>query len=324
MSLLSEISKKISEFAKNGEEFFFVVDFLGKNAEIYTPKEAANNNIYYNFKGKTNYQVLEQSFKKKSFDFFPVSYEQYLKGFNVVQTALERGDTYLLNYTCSTPIQTEYSLTELYEYSKAPFKLLYKDKFVVSSPERFIKISKQQIETRPMKGTIDASVIDAEQVLLSNEKELFEHNTIVDLLRNDLNIVAKNVRVDNFRYIDRIKTNRGELLQVSSKIVGDLPIDYKSKMGDIIVSLLPAGSVSGAPKKKTLEVICDAENYNRGFYTGVFGYFDGKDLDVAVSIRFIEKVADNLFYKSGGGITALSDAKEEYNEMLDKIYVPFF
>jgi len=87
---------------------------------------------------------------------------------------------------------------------------------------------------------------------------------------------------------------------------------------------LPAGSVTGAPKEKTVQTILEAENYNRGFYTGVFGYFDGETTDVAVSIRFIENVNNKLFYKSGGGITALSKPEEEYFEMLKKIYVPVF
>jgi para-aminobenzoate synthetase component 1 len=202
--------------------------------------------------------------------------------------------------------------------------LLVKDKFVVFSPERFVRISPGKIETRPMKGTIDARLPNAEKQLVDNEKELFEHNTIVDLLRNDLNIVATNVRVENFRYVDKISTNFGEILQVSSKITGELELDYKNRLGEIISSLLPAGSVTGAPKEKTIQIINETENYKRGFYTGVFGYFDGINTDVAVAIRFIENENSQLYYKSGGGITALSKVEEEYDEMIKKIYVPIF
>jgi para-aminobenzoate synthetase component I len=85
---------------------------------------------------------------------------------------------------------------------------------------------------------------------------------------------------------------------------------------------LPAGSICGAPKKKTIDLIQSAENHERGYYTGVFGCFDGENLHSGVMIRFIEKTSDGLVYKSGGGITHLSHPKEEYNEMIKKIYVP--
>jgi para-aminobenzoate synthetase component 1 len=175
-----------------------------------------------------------------------------------------------------------------------------------------------------MKGTINASLPDAEQLILSDEKELSEHVTIVDLIRNDLSAVAKSVNVNRFRYIDRIKTNHKDLLQISSEIAGDLPDDYLSHLGSILISLLPAGSVSGAPKRKTIQIIREAEKEKRGFYTGVFGYFDGVKLDSAVMIRFIEQEGEQFYYRSGGGINAQSEAEKEYQEAIDKIYVPVY
>ena len=86
--------------------------------------------------------------------------------------------------------------------------------------------------------------------------------------------------------------------------------------------LLPAGSISGAPKQKTVEIIQEAESGPRGFYTGVFGYYDGKALDSGVMIRFIEKENDTFYYRSGGGITSKSDLESEYKELIQKIYVP--
>jgi para-aminobenzoate synthetase component 1 len=93
-------------------------------------------------------------------------------------------------------------------------------------------------------------------------------------------------------------------------------------LGEIILKLLPAGSITGAPKPKTLEIINRGENYKRDFYTGIFGYFDGKNLDSAVMIRFIENKNGQLYFKSGGGITSMSDATKEYDELIQKIYVP--
>ena len=81
-------------------------------------------------------------------------------------------------------------------------------------------------------------------------------------------------------------------------------------------------SICGAPKRKTLEIIRKSEIYKRGFYTGIFGIFDGTDLQSAVMIRYIEKNSKNYLFKSGGGITFFSDPEKEYQELIDKVYVP--
>ena len=175
-----------------------------------------------------------------------------------------------------------------------------------------------------MKGTIDATLPDAESRLINDVKEAAEHATIVDLIRNDLSMVAEQVRVARYRYCDRLETNKGAIFQTSSEICGTLPADYPSRMGEIIFRLLPAGSITGAPKPKTMSIIEEAEGYERGFYTGVMGYCDGKNLDSAVMIRFIEQEAGRLYYKAGGGITSKSDLQSEYNEMIQKIYVPIY
>ena len=114
------------------------------------------------------------------------------------------------------------------------------------------------------------------------------------------------------------------ILQTSSEICGELPEDYKRQLGDILFSMLPAGSITGAPKKKTMQIIREAEGYERGFYTGITGYFDGDNMDSAVMIRFVEQEADGMYFKSGGGITFKSDARNEYEEMKQKIYVPIY
>ena len=173
-----------------------------------------------------------------------------------------------------------------------------------------------------MKGTIDAAIPDAEKIIMENRKELAEHVTIVDLIRNDISMVAVDVHVETFRYVEKIHSCGKDLLQVSSKISGILECGFPDHVGNIIETLLPAGSITGAPKMKTVEIIKEVEGYNRGYYTGVFGYFDGKNLDSCVMIRFIEKINGTMFYKSGGGITVYSDPHSEYNELIDKIYVP--
>jgi para-aminobenzoate synthetase component 1 len=177
------------------------------------------------------------------------------------------GIPFLLNYTCSTPVETPLTIKEIYHRAHAKFKLRFKDEFVCFSPERFIKIEGETISTYPMKGTIDAALPNAKERILHNEKEMAEHIMVVDLLRNDLGIVASNIKVESFRYIDHLYTGDKELLQVSSKITGRLPIGWQKNFGTIIASLLPAGSISGTPKKSTVEIIEEVEEHKRGFLT---------------------------------------------------------
>ena len=173
-----------------------------------------------------------------------------------------------------------------------------------------------------MKGTINAETPDAYNKILADEKEFAEHITIVDLIRNDLGIISRNVNVEKFRYIDLIKTHDKDLYQVSSKICGELTPDWHCNIGEILYSLLPAGSITGAPKKKTIEIIKSVENYERGYYTGIFGYYKEGYLESGVMIRFIERTDNKTFFKSGGGLTIYSDVEKEYNELLEKVYVP--
>ena len=145
---------------------------------------------------------------------------------------------------------------------------------------------------------------------------------VVDLLRNDLSIVSSNVRVTNFRYIDKISAGERQLYQISSEIVGDLKENWYENIGTILDELLPAGSITGTPKRSTVQIIQDVEGYDRGFFTGVFGYFDGVSFDSGVMIRFLQK-NDNgdMIYKSGGGITIDSKILQEYDELIAKVYL---
>ena len=236
---------------------------------------------------------------------------------------LNQGNSYLVNLTFPTPVKTVFSLEEIFRYSRAPYKLLVPGRFVVFSPEPFVRIRNNTISSFPMKGTIDASVPDAVARVLADAKETAEHNTIVDLIRNDLSRVADQVEVARYRYIERVKGQNRELLQVSSEIRGRMTPDWRSRIGSMLDELLPAGSVSGAPKLRTLEIIREAEPEPRGYFTGVFGVFDGTSLYSSVMIRFIELTPSGMRYRSGGGITHLSDPEDEYREMVQKVYLPF-
>jgi para-aminobenzoate synthetase component I len=317
-----ETKAKINDFALKGSPFLFVINSTMTESVVLSPEEACKEGIYFNFNGITNYQEKTADRPETTFELFPPGFKTYEKAFQKINFHLKRGDTYLLNLTFPTPIKTNLSLQQLFQVTNAPYKLLFNDQFVVFSPEIFIRIQDYRITGFPMKGTIDAAIPDAEKIILDDKKEFYEHNTIVDLIRNDLAMVATGIKVNRFRYVDRLHTNRKDLLQVSSEISGVLPVNFLSQLGEIIFKLLPAGSVTGAPKEKTVQIIREAETSDRGFYTGICGYFDGKSLDSAVMIRFIENTKNGMAFRSGGGITALSKAHLEYRELIDKVYVP--
>lgn len=302
--------------------FFFLISF-DQQSSIVVPIANLDENIAF----KINDFRHEPSHTRKPeklthFKSYPMAIGQYNIAFDIVMDRIKYGDSYLVNLTIPTPIQCNLSMPDIYATAHAKYKLLLKDKLVVFSPECFIKIIDNNIYSFPMKGTIDAALQNAAEVLLNDEKELSEHYTIVDLIRNDLSMVSTDVTVTKFRFIDSIHTNEKELLQTSSEIRGHLSDDYHCRLGDIFHSLLPAGSISGAPKNATLDIIAQAEFDARGYYTGVFGIFDGNNLDSGVAIRYIESTNDQLIYRSGGGITAMSTVESEYTESINKVYVP--
>ena len=312
---------KMNQLGKEKSPFIFILDFELKNPVILKLGQIPND-IYYKFNDIKNYTLSGTQSKPLHFLPNPMPIGQYTKAFDAAKKEILYGNSFLLNLTFPTPIETNYTLRELFNISHARYKLYYKDQFIVSSPEIFIKIINGKIFTFPMKGTIDASIPNAMSNILNDVKETAEHYTIVDLLRNDVSMVATNVKVNKFRYIDKLVTSTKTLLQVSSEIEGTLPIDFNENLGTIFAKLLPAGSISGAPKKKTVEIIKANEIDGRGYYTGVFGIFDGNNVDSGVMIRYIEKQDDKLIYRSGCGITYRSECTSEYQEMIDKVYIP--
>jgi len=307
----------LNSLGKQRKPFLFICDYKLQKIEVILLDELEKADV--EFKIKKNYAVKKHPHTLNS---TPISFSSYKNKFNKVIEKIKSGETYILNLTQTTPIDSELSLSEMYKLANAEYKLRFKDEFVCFSPETFIKIKDNTIHTFPMKGTINAAKENAKEIILADEKELAEHIMIVDLLRNDLSIVAKNVKVEKFRYISEVNAGDKNLLQVSSHISGTLENDWHEKIGDILKSLLPAGSITGAPKRSTVKIIEEIESYERGFFSGVFGVYDGETVDSAVMIRFIEKNKINFSYKSGGGITLDSNVTSEYNELQDKIYLP--
>lgn len=321
----SVVQHKINEAASHNIPFLFAIDYDQKEG-LFINHPLEQSRVKWRVPNKTNCSPLQRTKKPASIVFrpHPESIDRYAKRFEIVMDNLKKGNSFLANLTVKTPLEMNLSLEQIFALSDSPYALLIPNKFVCFSPEIFIRIDAHgRISSYPMKGTIDASLPGAEATILSDKKESAEHFTIVDLIRNDLSMVANQVKVDRLRYIDRLQTSSNQLLQVSSEISGQLPDDYLNRLGDILMTLLPAGSITGAPKLSTQNIISQAERQSRGYYTGVFGYFDGHSLDTAVMIRFIEQEEGTFSFRSGGGITALSDLNLEYEEVIQKIYLPF-
>ncbi len=311
-----DLISTLNSYGSKKEPFFFIISYDQQQWDVCN-LDTCNENIKFKLDSDMDVKT------KKDISFTPVSKDIYEDKFTKVMQNITDGNSYLLNLTQASIIDQKIDLEEIYKLANSKYKIYYKDKFVSFSPEKFIQINDEKIYTYPMKGTIDASILNAREKILADPKEIAEHTMVVDLLRNDLNIVAKDVKVEQFRYTDTISAGNKELIQVSSKISGKLDENWNEKLGNIITSLLPAGSITGTPKKKTVEIINEVENYDRGYFTGICGVYDGKSLDSFVLIRFIEKLLDGSFvYKSGGGITSDSDMDSEYKEMCDKVYIP--
>lgn len=320
---LKEFIGKVNHYSSLHIPFLFLVDFEMQKPFVCELNQAYRQGFTYFVKGKTN-AIIDPIGDLGDCKMFidPLTTEKYSEAFNLVQENIRDGNTYLLNLTFPTNVEIDITFKEIFINASAPYKLLHND-FVVFSPECFIKINGNEIYSYPMKGTIDASIVNAEEIIIRDKKELWEHNTIVDLIRNDLSIISKNVKVIRFRYTSKIKTHKNELYQVNSEIMGQLPDNWRDNFGNLLIKLLPAGSISGAPKQKTIEIIEEAEGEKRGYYTGVFGIYDGNNVDSAVMIRYMENYAGGKQFRSGGGITAMSKLEEEYKELINKVYVPF-
>ena len=372
-----EIIDKINRLASQDEPFLFVINYQGDKAFIRLLSDINPEECLFEFEGRGNLshvwketseegtseeetwkketwkeEISEEEISETTWQIEPPLYEDYERSFNIVKSNIMAGNSYLTNLTCRVPVSCNLSLEEIFHRAKGKYKLLLRRKrnltpFVCFSPETFVRIKNGRIYSYPMKGTLDASLPDAEKQLMEDRKEAAEHATIVDLIRNDLSRVAENVRVDKYRYFDVLHTNKGDILQTSSEISGRLPEDYPHHLGEILDAQLPAGSITGAPKDKTMQIIHEAEGYDRGFYTGIMGIYDQGELNSAVMIRFIEEetspvdfeadgkknfkasegmgdeASRELYFKAGGGITSKSDCRKEYEEVIQKIYLPF-
>jgi anthranilate synthase component 1 len=193
------------------------------------------------------------------------------------------------------------------------------------SPETLVSKVGKEITTFPIAGTRKRGKTLEEDLKLEldlryDEKELAEHNMLVDLGRNDIGRVSKfgTVKVVEYQNILRYS----HVMHIASTVKGEVLDNLKSI--DVLNSILPAGTLSGAPKKRAIEIIDSLEKTKRGIYGGGLGYIDFTDnMNMCIVIRTIIKKGDDVFLQAGGGIVMDSDIESEFLETENKAMATF-
>ncbi len=194
------------------------------------------------------------------------------------------------------------------------------DEIISTSPETLVRLQNGRLYTFPVagsrpRGKTDEEDIALERSLLSDEKELSEHNMLVDLGRNDLGRISKydSVEVTKYMVIHRYS----KIMHICSQVESNIRDDCDAM--DAIESVLPAGTLSGAPKIRACEIIEEQEALPRDIYGGALGYMDFTgNLDTCIAIRMAYKKGENVYVQAGGGIVADSVPKNEYEESANK------
>ena len=189
-----------------------------------------------------------------------------------------------------------------------------------ASPETLVKLENNKLYTFPLAGTRkrgkdEEEDLELEKELLADEKELAEHNMLVDLGRNDIGKISEinSVKVDKYMSIEKFS----HVMHIGSTVSGTLRSDKDAL--DAIDSILPAGTLSGAPKLRACEIINELEGNKRGIYGGAIGYIDFTgNLDMCISIRLAFAKNGKVFVRSGAGIVADSVPENEYEECINK------
>ena len=189
-----------------------------------------------------------------------------------------------------------------------------------ASPETLVKLEDGVLHTFPLAGTKPRGKTqeedqELERILLSDEKERAEHNMLVDLGRNDLGKISRfgTVKVEKYMSIERYS----HVMHIGSTVAGQIREDRCNLAA--VDAVLPAGTLSGAPKIRSMEIINELENNKRGIYGGAIGYIDFTgNLDTCIAIRIAYKKNGKVFVRSGAGIVADSVPESEYNECLNK------
>jgi anthranilate/para-aminobenzoate synthase component I len=257
-----------------------------------------------------------------------ISRDGYSAKIQRLKDYIREGDIYQANFTSRFDVMSPLHPSDVYHRlrmsnpgSHCGYLNFGDYQILSSSPERMFRLDGKQIVTNPIKGTIRRTGNPADdatlaETLLSSQKNLAELLMIVDLERNDLGRIAKTgtVAVDSLRKI--------ELYSSLIHLVAEVSATIRDNCGlaEILTALLPGGSITGAPKRRAIEIIAELESMPRSVYTGCIGYIDGRNrtAEFNIAIRTMTHYDDRYEIHAGGGIVADSVAGDEYNEMMLK------
>lgn len=302
--------KKLLNFLSDSEELAQFVFFEENNFDII-------NSDTIDFDFNSEYKITDFHLN--------TSKPEYIKTIRTIKNYIKKGDTYQVNYTVKGEFNFSGNLCSLFQSlifnqsAKYIAAINLPDKFIISvSPELFFEIKKGKISTRPMKGTVRRGFnLQADLIfnydLINSPKDKAENVMIVDLLRNDLGRISKfgSVKVNRLFEVEKYES----LFQMTSEINSTLK--NNTTFSDIIKNIFPCGSVTGAPKIRTMEIINEIEKDRRNIYTGSIGLFlkDKVCLNVAIRTLVIDKKNKQGNIGLGSGIVWDSNPKQEYEEV---------
>lgn len=274
-------------------------------------------------------KVKEEEKIKLLSDFEPLfNKEEYMQIVEKTKKYIYEGDIFQAVLSNKLEAKASGSLLDVYRRLRisnaSPYMFYFSSddiEIAGASPETLVKLEDKELSTFPLAGTRKRGMTEEEDKklikdLLSDEKEKAEHNMLVDLGRNDLGKISKfgSVKVD--KYMEIVKFSH--VMHIGSTVKSVIREDKDAL--DAIEAVLPAGTLSGAPKIRACEIIDELEKDKRGIYGGAIGYIDfSGNMDTCISIRLAYKKSDRLVIRSGAGIVADSDPELEYEECVNKM-----
>ena len=276
----------------------------------------------------TNYKAKEIPKGRKTSDYrYLFEEDEYKKKVEITKNHIKEGNIFQL--VLSNRIEADYegSLFDTYRtlrtLNPSPYMFYFSSgdiEMAGASPETLVKVTNGEVRTFPLAGTRPRGKDDEEdkkleKELLADEKELSEHNMLVDLGRNDLGKICKygSVKVEKYMEIQRYS----HVMHIGSTVYGKIRDDKDTV--DAIEAVLPAGTLSGAPKIRACKIINKLENNKRGVYGGAIGYLDfSGNMDTCIAIRLAFKKNGKVFIRSGAGIVADSVPENEFKECINK------
>lgn len=310
-------------------EIFIIIDHaLHQTFQVCTPGASAASKLLWH-KLLTSERLFEKlDFKTTSAVKKQLSNEQYHRSFEQIKDYIHAGDCYQVNFTQRFSASYQGNPVGLYEQlrqtQKAPFSacLRMPNAAILSfSPERLVRVVNRKILTQPIKGTRPRHRLPIEDQRLANElqsseKDRAENLMIVDLLRNDLGKTAIPGSIQVDRLFELVSF--ANVHHLVSSVSGELRPGLTAM--DLLRACFPGGSVTGAPKRRAMEIIAELEPVKRQVYCGAIGYYSFHgDLDTNLPIRTLVCSKDTLHYWGGGGIVADSEVEQEYEESLLKV-----